>query len=155
LPSASSIETYFSMSFTLLHAPPAGRAGMTASLMAVIALAVFPSVSGECEPAWLLEKASFMLKVVSFIANAFRVMQESRPNSGRPVATHFAMFELWFEEIRERLRVGHSNSGDIVPTGCSLQMSIRAECDELNGALVQGYIPKRVVEHRRGVERLS
>jgi hypothetical protein len=35
----------------------------------------------------------------SYRAIAFRVMQESRPNSGRPVALHSAMLELWFEEI--------------------------------------------------------
>lgn len=81
-------------------------------------------------------------------AIAFLVMQESRPNRGRPLAMHSAMLKLWFEEVCECLGLGHSNSGDIVPPRCSSQMSIRAEGDERHGALVQGYIPKRVVERR-------
>lgn len=33
-------------------------------------------------------------------------------------------------------------------------MSIRTECDKRDRALIKGYIPKRVVEHRCAVERL-
>jgi hypothetical protein len=73
----------------------------------------------------------------------------------RPRCTFSAMLELWFEEVRERLRIGHSKSCYIVPTRCRFEMSIRAECDELHGALVQRYVPKRVVEYRCAVERLS
>src|SRR6516162_1361971 len=80
LPSASSMETYFNMSRTLLHAPPAGRKGMTASLMAVIALAGFPSTSGECAVAWLFASARPGSKVVAFIwsgSNTYDCMARS------------------------------------------------------------------------------
>jgi hypothetical protein len=59
------------------------------------------------------------------------------------------------EEVGKRFRIGHPNSGHIVPTRCSSQMSIRAEGNEVYGVLVQRHIPKRVVEQRCAIERLS
>ena len=85
-------------------------------------------------------------------------MQESRPNSGRPVEMHSAMLKLWLEEVRERLRVGHSEPGDIIPTWCSLQMSVRAKGDQFDGAL--GGLRRQAGEMRgkddvgQGLERI-
>jgi hypothetical protein len=65
--------------------------------------------------------------------------------------------ELWsgLEEVCERFWIGNSNSGYIVPTNCCSQMGIRTEGDEFYSVLIQGHIPKRVIEHRRTFQRLS
>jgi hypothetical protein len=78
---------------------------------------------------------------------------QSAGDTARRVA-HSAVFSLWREEIRERLWIWHTNSSDIIPTRCSFQMRICAECHQLNRILIQRDIPKRVVEHRRAIERL-
>ena len=41
------------------------------------------------------------------------------------------------------LWIWHTHSGDIIPTRCSFQMSICAECHQLNRILIQRDIRKR------------
>src|SRR5215472_176265 len=117
LPSASSIETYFSMSRTLLHAPPAGRAGMMASLTAVMALAVWPSASWECEPAWFPASARCKSNVVDVICSG------SKTYLHRPIVGS------------AQLRLGIQHVGTCVTGGCRHEIGILKQFAELRSRL--------------------
>ncbi len=64
-PRASSIETYFSMSFTLLHAPPAGRSGNDGVINRHYRLGGFSVGVWRVRTRMVAGESALMLKVVA------------------------------------------------------------------------------------------